>query len=96
MLGRDLPTTGAVYSTRYLRRDSCAFECNFMVDVGTRVADPGCLSRILIFVLPGCRISDPGSRIPDPKTQTKETGEKNLLSYLFLPQISQNRKLFSF
>jgi hypothetical protein len=34
-------------------------------------ADPGCLSRIL--VLP---ILDPGSRIPDPKTATKERGEK--------------------
>jgi hypothetical protein len=30
------------------------------------VADPGCLSRI----------PDPGSRIPDPKTATKERGEK--------------------
>jgi hypothetical protein len=29
------------------------------------VADPGCLSRILIF-------TRPGSRIPDPKTATKE------------------------
>jgi hypothetical protein len=40
----------------------------------TSVADPGCLSRILIF--------NP-SRIPDLKTATKEMGEKNLLSYLF-------------
>jgi hypothetical protein len=32
------------------------------------VADPGCLSRILIF-------TDPGSRISDPKTATKERGE---------------------
>ena len=31
------------------------------------VADPGCLS-----------IPDPGSRIPDPKTATKERGEKKL------------------
>ncbi len=54
------------------------------------VADPGCLSRILIF-------THPGSRIPDPKTATKERGEKNLLSYIFLyPQISQNVKLFYF
>jgi hypothetical protein len=37
------------------------------------------------------------SRIPDPKTATKERGEKNLLSYLFLePQISQKCKLFYF
>jgi hypothetical protein len=40
------------------------------------VADPGCLSRILIFVYPG-------SPIPDPETATKERGEKNLLYYLF-------------
>jgi hypothetical protein len=33
------------------------------------VADPGCLSRILIF-------THPGSQIPDPKTATKERGEK--------------------
>jgi hypothetical protein len=31
------------------------------------VADPGCLSPILIF-------THPGSRIPDPKTGTKERG----------------------
>jgi hypothetical protein len=41
------------------------------------VADPGCLSRI----------PDPDfypSRIPDPKTATKERGEKNLMSYVFI------------
>jgi hypothetical protein len=43
------------------------------------VADPGCLSRILILIF-----THPGSRILDPKTATKERGEKNLLSYLFL------------
>jgi hypothetical protein len=36
------------------------------------VADPGCLSRILIF-------THPGSRIPDPKTATKERGEKKFV-----------------
>jgi hypothetical protein len=30
------------------------------------------------------RISDPGYQIPDPKTATKERGEKKLLSYLVL------------
>ncbi len=35
----------------------------------TSVADPGCLSRILIF-------THPGSRIPDPKTVTKERWKK--------------------
>ncbi len=36
-------------------------------DGASSVADPGFLSRILIFV-------HPGSRIPDPKTTTKERG----------------------
>ncbi len=39
--------------------------------IGGSVADPGCLSRILIF-------THPGSRIPDPKTAIKDRGEKNL------------------
>ncbi len=50
-------------------------ELDYSIPV-TSVADPGCLSRI----------PDPGfypSRIPDPKTATKERGEKNLLSCLF-------------
>jgi hypothetical protein len=38
------------------------------------VADPGCLSRILILPIP-----DPGSRILDPKTATKERGEKKFV-----------------
>jgi hypothetical protein len=42
-----------------------------------RVADLGCLSRILIFV-------HPGSRIPDPKTATKERGEKKFVVVPFL------------
>jgi hypothetical protein len=32
-------------------------------------------SRILIFTHPGFQIPDPGSRIPDIKTATKERGE---------------------
>jgi hypothetical protein len=54
------------------------------------VADPGCLSRILIFTHPGPRISYPGSRISDlgswildPKTATKERGEKKFVVILF-------------
>jgi hypothetical protein len=53
-------------------------------------SEPGCVavlrirdvypgSRILIFTYPGSRISDPGSQIPDPKTATKERGEKKLV-----------------
>jgi hypothetical protein len=38
------------------------------------VADPGCLSRILIFTHPGSRIPDLGSRIPDPKNSNKREG----------------------
>jgi hypothetical protein len=33
-------------------------------------------SRILIFTHPGSRIPDLGSQIPDPKTATKDRGEK--------------------
>jgi hypothetical protein len=36
-------------------------------------------SRILIFIHPGSRIPDLGSRIPDPKKATKERGEKKLV-----------------
>jgi hypothetical protein len=38
-------------------------------------------------------VADPGclSRIPDPKTATKERGEKKLIVIpFFVPQISQN------
>jgi hypothetical protein len=38
------------------------------------IADPGCLSRILIFVHPGSRIPDPSS-----KTATKERSEKKFV-----------------
>ncbi len=50
--------------------------CQFVQHLAS-VEDPGCLSRI----------PDPDvypSRIPDPKTATKERSEKNLLSYFFL------------
>jgi hypothetical protein len=40
------------------------------------VADPGCLSRILIF-------THPGSRISDPKTATKERVEKKFVVITF-------------
>jgi hypothetical protein len=42
-----------------------------------RIRDVYSGSLILIF-------THPGSRISDPKTATKERGEKNLLSYLFM------------
>jgi hypothetical protein len=44
------------------------------------VADPGCLSRILIFVHPGSRIPNPGSK----NSNKREVWKKYLLSYLFL------------
>jgi hypothetical protein len=42
--------------------------------------DPG---RIMIFTQPGSRISDLGSRIPDPKPGRKERGKKNLLPTVY-------------
>jgi hypothetical protein len=54
----------------YLRKESTRKNVD---SVGTTsVADPGCLSRILIF-------THPGSRIPDPKAATKERGEKEIV-----------------
>ena len=47
------------------------------------MADPGCLSRIPDPDFYPSRIPDLGFRIPDPKTVTKERGEKNLISYFF-------------
>ncbi len=44
--------------------------------VACSVADPGCLSRILFF-------THPGFRIPDPKTATKERGEKKIVVITF-------------
>jgi hypothetical protein len=41
---------------------------------GMFIPDPG--PQILIITHPGSWIPDPGSRIPDPKTATKERGEK--------------------
>jgi hypothetical protein len=43
------------------------------------VADPGCLSRIPDPDFYPSRIPDPGSRIPDLKTATRERGEKKLV-----------------
>ena len=43
---------------------------------GQKAPNPG--SRILIFTHPGSLIPDLGFRIPDPKTATKERGEKKL------------------
>jgi hypothetical protein len=48
------------------------------------VADPGCLSRIPDPDFYPSRIPDPGSRIPDPKTATKERGEKKIWCHTFL------------
>jgi hypothetical protein len=54
------------------------------VSLNLSVADPGCLSRIPDPDLYPSRIPDPGSRIPDPKTATKERGEKNFFVIPFL------------
>jgi hypothetical protein len=47
--------------------------------ITSSVADPGCLSRIPDPDFYPSRITDHGSRIPDPKTATKERGEKKFL-----------------
>jgi hypothetical protein len=47
------------------------------------VADPGCLSRIPDPDFYPSRIPDLGSQIPDPKTATKERGEKKFAVITF-------------
>ncbi len=47
------------------------------------MADPGSLSRIPDPDFYPSRIPDPGSRIPDPKTATKERGEKKFVVITF-------------
>jgi hypothetical protein len=49
----------------------------------TSVADLGCLSRIPDPDFYPSRIPDPGSRIPDPKTATKERGGKKIFHTIF-------------
>jgi hypothetical protein len=51
-----------------------------------RVADPGCLFRILTFIHPGSRILDLdlGFLIPDSTTATKEEGEKLVVRPFFV------------
>jgi len=49
--------------------------------LGTSVADPGCLSRILIFTHPGSRTSDPRSRI---QKQKEKRGEEKKFCHTFL------------
>jgi hypothetical protein len=50
----------------------------------TSVADPGCLSRIPDPDFYPSRIPNPGSRIPDLKTGTKESGEKKIALPFFV------------
>jgi hypothetical protein len=58
--------------------------CKLFTQVLTSVADPGCLSRIPDPDFYRFRIPDLGSRIPDPKTATKESGEKKFVVRPFL------------
>jgi hypothetical protein len=51
---------------------------------GGSVADPGCLSQIPDPDFYPSRIPDPGPRISDPKTATKERDENFFFTYLFL------------
>jgi hypothetical protein len=60
-----------------VQKDAISFfdllTCLTLVITFYSVADPGCLSRILIFTHPGSRIPDLGSRI---QKQQQKTGVK--------------------
>ncbi len=60
------------------------------------VADPGCLSRIPDPEFYPSRIPDPGSRIQDPKTATKERGEKKFVVIPFFVATNFIQNYFSF
>ncbi len=59
LAGGEAPITGAVIQMFHI----------FFCFVTNSVADPGCLSRILLFI-------HPGFRIPDPTTATKKERKK--------------------
>ncbi len=65
-----------ISSRKYDPGCSSQIPLDFLPIPDPSVADPGCLSRILIFTHPGSRISD-----PDPKTATKERGEKKFYHF---------------
>jgi hypothetical protein len=66
---------------------------NFWVTLS--VADPRCLARIPDFY--PSRIPDPRSLIPDPKTETKERGEKiSCHTFLSSHKFLKYRNYFSF
>jgi hypothetical protein len=62
----------------WIRNTELATKVMSSTSVHSSVADPGCLSRIPDPDFYPSRIPDLGSRIPDPKTATKERGEKKL------------------
>jgi hypothetical protein len=67
----------------------------FFFNGQSSVEDPRCLSRIPDPDFYPSRIPDLGSRIPDPRTATKERGEKKFVVTTFIVATdSQNCKLF--
>jgi hypothetical protein len=58
------------------------------ITVKSGVADPECLSRILIF-------THPRSRISDPKTAKKERGEKKFVVMPFLVATNFTKKIWA-
>jgi hypothetical protein len=65
--------------------------------VSNGVADPGCLSRILIFIHPGFRIPELGSRISKNR-KAKERGEKKFVvtSFFLATNITKLKTILLF
>ncbi len=74
-----MPVRTKFYFTHGGRSGRYYFKCRAVL----RIRDVYPESRILIFTHPGSRIPDLGSRIPDPKTATKEGGEKKFFVITF-------------
>jgi hypothetical protein len=60
--------------------ETIKFKRNIKINIKTSVADPGCLSRILILTHPGSRIPDLGSRI---QKQQQKRGAKKICCHTF-------------
>jgi hypothetical protein len=72
-------------SNKYSRVRACFEHSNFFkVKLPASFVDPGCLSWIQDPDFYPFWIPDPRSRIPDPKTATKERGEKKLVVIPFI------------
>jgi hypothetical protein len=84
------------YRSKHSLRKRCAQSTPSSRTPGSTVADPGCLSLIPDSDFYPSRIPDLGSRIPNPKTATKERDEKISCLPFFVATNFTKLKLLNF